>query len=204
MKDKNLLYIVGGGLIAALIAKSLGKIMITLEQKKTFKKSMEPVTAAIEREYGIKPVIAMTQAALESGWGLSELTKLANNLFGFTGESWEKAGKPVIYMPTREYVGGVWVTVRRPFRQYKSWYDSLKDWAQVISGLTRYSKAYAYAKAGDVTNFGVAVKEGGYATDPAYAAKITSYGREIASLAGLPEIDVPEGAKKIKFIGEES
>lgn len=206
MKDKNLFYILGGGILILLASKVGEKIMVTKQTKQNFKNTLEPIAKSIENQYGIKPIITISQSALESRWGVSGLTQKANNLFGFTGESWERAGKPVIKMPTREYIAGTWVTVNRPFRRYASWYDSVKNWAEIISGLSRYREAYKYAKTGDVVRFARAVKAGGYATDPQYPEKVIAHAKAVQTLAGfagLGSIPIPKGAKKIKFENEE-
>jgi len=48
---------------------------------------MTPIANAVGAQFGIDPLCIMTQAALESGWGLSGLTKKANNLYGYTGDA---------------------------------------------------------------------------------------------------------------------
>lgn len=52
-----------------------------------FLKKMTPIAKTMNEKYGIHPLIVMTQAAHESGWGASGLTKKANNLYGYTGEA---------------------------------------------------------------------------------------------------------------------
>lgn len=208
-KNKNLFYILGGGVLLLLMTRIGEKIMVSKQTKINFKKTLKPIADKIEAEYGIKPIITISQSALESRWGVSGLTKIANNLFGFTAsEKYVKSGKPVVYMPTREYIAGVWVTVKRPFRKYKSWYDSVNDWARVISTLTRYNKAHAYSRIGDVKNFSRAVQEGGYATDPRYAQKVIAHAVEVdaiklAGTGNLGEVPIPKNAKRIKFIKKE-
>lgn len=142
---------------------------------------------------GIKTLITIAQAAHESGWGQSGLTEKANNLFGFTGDSWEAEGKPVIRMPTEEWVEGSvngttglsipghWITVQRPFRAYSSWAESVRDWASLMQA-NRYALAFACARAGDMTGFAKAVFAAGYATDPNYAAALTSVGASVADI----------------------
>lgn len=56
-------------------------------KEETFVKNMQEAAQAVKAAFGIDPLITMTQAALESGWGTSGLTKKANNLYGFTGDS---------------------------------------------------------------------------------------------------------------------
>jgi len=60
---------------------------LTGNKQQDFITQMTPIGAAIQEQYGIDPLVTMTQAALESGWGTSGLTKKANNLYGFTGDA---------------------------------------------------------------------------------------------------------------------
>jgi hypothetical protein len=55
----------------------------TLQSK--FVTAMTPIAEAVRARWGVDPLITITQAALESGWGASGLTKKANNLYGYTG-----------------------------------------------------------------------------------------------------------------------
>lgn len=171
---------------------------MTPDVQKRFVNLLYPIATDEENRSGIDPLITITQAAHESGWGQSELTKKANNLFGFTGESWEQQGKPVIRMPTREWVAssinnttgmtvpGHFITIPRPFRAYKSWAESVRDWSTLMQG-QRYHAAYTAAKLGDLSGFAKAVYEAGYATDPDYAAELVNVGGEV--LGFLPDED---------------
>lgn len=195
--EKKFFTYLGIGSLLAYIFSRIGiKTMANFEQRKQFKKTMEPIANAIEREFGIKPVITITQSAHESNWGKSELTKKANNLFGFTKGSWIG---DTINMPTREYIAGQWITVARPFRAYESWYDSVKNWAEIISSASRYSEAYKFAKIGDLKSFAVAVAKGGYATDPKYAQKLIGVAKVVKSTPLSEYVNIPEGSKRIKF-----
>lgn len=104
---------------------------------------------------------------------------------------WEwvaKAGRQIVVFPTWEdeknfstkglpeelilkRAGGQ-VQVRRPFRRYASKYESMRDWANLISTSSRYTKALAAARAGDVDAFAREIGASGYATDSSYGAKI--------------------------------
>lgn len=187
-----------GALFLYIITRVGEKIIVSAETKKNFINTMAPIASAIEKDFGIRPLITMAQSALESGWGVSGLTVQANNLFGFTKGSWTG---DVIYLPTREYRDGKWVVENRAFRKYKSWYDSVKNWAEIISGLSRYASAYRYAKAGDVQGFASAVAQGGYATDPGYAGKVVAFANAVRETPLGQYADIPEGSKKIKFEG---
>ena len=142
---------------------------------------LKPFALMIQFETGIKAIIPITQAAHESRWGQSDLAVKANNLFGFTGESWARAKKPVVYMKTREFVKGKWITVERPFRAYDSWEGSVRDWADVMH-FPRYRQALMWAKEEHLGAWARAVYAAGYATDPNYPEKLIAIGRRVAPL----------------------
>lgn len=178
---------------------------ITGTKEPDFITKMAPIAAQIRLVHGIDPLITISQAALESGWGLSGLTKKANNLFGFTGDSWAAQGKSVIYMETSEYSplppeklaywskpgdivskkpssrGGTDLRVKRPFRSYPTWYDSVADWAQLMKN-SRYAAAYKAAQSGDIDGFAVQVQKAGYATDPDYAGELIAVGHRVSDV----------------------
>lgn len=164
---------------------------------------MTPIADQIHGTYGIEPIILISQAALESGWGRSELSAKYNNLFGFTAGSWIQKHLPVIDLPTHEYIqkpidqvtyfetpgdilskeavngNDTRVLVHRYFRRYPTWYDSAADWAALITGASRYSKAAQAAKQGDLASYASLVSAAGYATDPEYPALLTSTGSTV-------------------------
>jgi flagellum-specific peptidoglycan hydrolase FlgJ len=61
--------------------------MATGSLQSNFVATMTPIAQAIQAQWGIDPLITITQAALESAWGASGLTKKANNLYGYTGDA---------------------------------------------------------------------------------------------------------------------
>lgn len=143
-----------------------------------FAEKIRPAALAIEAETGIPWSFAMIQAGHESRWGESRLTVEANNLFGVTGESWAKAGKPVYFITTKEFAKDKsWYEVKRPFRKYASWEESLRDWASLL--VRRYPQAVDAAKAGNFSGFAQCLQEGGYATDPKYATKLVRLNDEV-------------------------
>ncbi len=80
---------------------------LTGNKQQDFVTQMTPIAASIQASYGMDPLVTMTQAALESGWGTSGLTKKANNLYGFTGDaalnSWLKQNS----LPTNVDMGTI-------------------------------------------------------------------------------------------------
>lgn len=126
-------------------------------------------TAAVAtaKATGVPASIIIAQAALESGWGESALTKTGNNLFGIKADSlWR--GQTLI-MNTKEFIKGQWVVVPALWRKYPSWQASVDDHAAFLKRNPRYKSCFACTTA---QAFVRALAQAGYATDPAYADKV--------------------------------
>ena len=93
----------------------------------------------------------------------------SHNLFGIKANAgW--TGK-VAEVTTTEYVGGVARKVTAKFRAYDSYEDAFKDHARLLSQSPRYSQTVAQADT--ASGFAKGLQKAGYATDPAYADKLT-------------------------------
>ena len=120
---------------------------------------------------GVPPQFLVAHAALESGWGKSEI-RAANgqqsyNLFGVkAGRSWSG---PSVDVQTTEYVNGEAQSVREKFRVYSSYSEAFQDYAALLKNNTRFSGVVGQQ---DGTQFARTLQQGGYATDPAYADKL--------------------------------
>ncbi len=137
---------------------------------KAFIKKIAPQAQQLEQKYGILSSISIAQAALESNWGKSELSKQYNNFFGVKAV----AGQPSASLATKEYENNQWVTINASFRVYDSWQASMVDHAQLlVNGTTDNPQRYAtVVQATDYKTAANGLVDGGYATDPAYANKI--------------------------------
>lgn len=129
--------------------------------------------AQVEREAGIPAGFMIGQAGHETGWGRSEIRHADGtpsfNLFGIkAGPGWK--GK-VAEVTTTEYINGEPRKVKAKFRAYDSYADSFRDYARLIGNSPRYEDAMAQRHS--VKGFATALQRGGYATDPAYAAKLS-------------------------------
>lgn len=119
---------------------------------------------------GVSPHLLLAQAALETGWGKSEL-KTADgsssfNLFNIkAGSRWE--GKTVSREVT-EYVNGKSVKQTQTFRAYDSVAEAFEDYA----GLLKNNPRYAGVLNQDAEGFISGLQKGGFATDPAYGDKL--------------------------------
>lgn len=123
----------------------------------------------LNQNTGIPEPVILAIAGLESNWGKSELALQANNHFGIkTKEDW----LGLSYCKTTvEYDGWYMYQDVQCFRRYPYIRESYQDFGNFI--LTREN----YAQVKDVPAWNYrgwidGLKEGGYATDPAYTDKI--------------------------------
>lgn len=107
--------------------------------------------------------ITIAQAILESASGNSAP---GNNLFGIKG-----TGQT---LDTKEFINGVWITIKDGFRVYDSWNDSVLDHSNFLLNNSRYTNSgfFERCKALDYKGAAQALQQAGYATDPQYAAKL--------------------------------
>lgn len=132
---------------------------------------------AAEAQTGIPASFMVAQAAHESGWGRHEIKNTDGstsfNVFGVkAGPGW--TGR-VAEVTTTEVVDGVAHKVKAKFRAYDSYEDAFKDYAQLMKDSPRYSRVVATASSGTLgaAGFAQGLQRAGYATDPAYADKLT-------------------------------
>ncbi|WP_448949716.1 glycoside hydrolase family 73 protein [Latilactobacillus sakei] len=116
-------------------------------------------------KYGVLPSTVAAQAILESGWGGSRLSTLANNLFGIKG-NYNGAS---ISMPTQEYINGRWITINDNFRKYPSRNASVEDHGRFLNDNSRYHNLLWQTDYRKVTRL---LQNDGYATAPTYAASL--------------------------------
>ncbi|MGJ7580240.1 flagellar assembly peptidoglycan hydrolase FlgJ [Variovorax sp. RHLX14] len=126
---------------------------------------------------GIPASFMIGQAGHETGWGRSEIRNAdgsnAFNLFGIkAGAGW--TGKTA-EITTTEYVDGEPRKTTAKFRAYDSYEDSFRDYARLIGESPRYAQARATATsgAGSAAAYATELQRAGYATDPAYASKLS-------------------------------
>lgn len=112
-------------------------------------------------EFHIPASITMAQACLESSDGNSELTRQSNNHFGIKCKSsW--TGPSVRHNDDLN---------NECFRKYKTAEESFKDHSLFLTSNTRYDFLFAY-DIRDFKKWAYGLKKAGYATDPAYPAKL--------------------------------
>lgn len=130
-----------------------------------------PHAEAASATTGIPARFLVAHAALESGWGKSEPRfadgRPSHNLFGIkAGSQWQGA---VVEATTTEYENGVAEKRVERFRAYGSYAEAFEDYARLLAQTPRYAEVVASR---DAAGFARGLQRAGYATDPAYAAKI--------------------------------
>ena len=138
-----------------------------------FLKEHQSAARAVEAQTGIPATFMVAQAAHETGWGKHEIRNAdgtpSHNLFGIkAGANWKG---PVAEVTTTEVVGGVARKVSAKFRAYASYAESFQDYARLMKDSPRY--APVVASAASAQGFAQGLQRAGYATDPAYADKLT-------------------------------
>lgn len=131
-----------------------------------------PHAVEASRSTGIPPQFLVAHSALESGWGRSEIRRqdgsTAHNLFGVkAGRNWNG---PTVDATTTEYVNGQPQQVVERFRAYASYEEAFRDYAGLLRNSPRYSGVIGSQ---DGTEFAKRLQQAGYATDPAYADKLS-------------------------------
>lgn len=138
-----------------------------------FVDAMLPEAISASNATGVPARFILGQAALESGWGKGEIRAAdgtpSHNLFGIkAGPNW--TGR-TMSVTTTEYVNGQARKQVEKFRAYGSYSEGFADYARLIANNPRY--AAAVKPGNDAAGFAQGLARGGYATDPAYAAKLT-------------------------------
>lgn len=158
-------------------------------QAELFKNKYLQEAIAASQGTKIFPATILAAAALESGYGQSQLAKQANNFFGIkASKGW--TGE-VVYFDTKEQddKGNVYV-VNAPFRKYPSAKDSFANYVKFVSG-PRYVKAGVLTA--DTPQQQIErIKAAGYATDTKYVSKLTamlkSFGEMVSDNPGTTAI----------------
>ncbi len=151
---------------------SVGANGVKPSQEEFLRMHSTSARAAAEQS-GIPAAFMVAQAAHESGWGKREIRNAdgssSHNLFGIkAGAGWKG---PVAQVMTTEVVDGEPRKVLAKFRAYKSYDESFRDYAQMMKESPRYASVVAAGKTAQ--GFAQGLQRAGYATDPAYADKLT-------------------------------
>ena len=141
-------------------------------QQVDFVRRMWPAAQLAQKATGVPAAFVVGQAALESGWGRQEIKRpdgsSSCNLFGIkAGPGWQGA---TVDVTTTEFVDGQAVKSVEKFRAYGSYAEAFKDWTNVVGGQARYGQVIRAAQS--VEGYAQGMQRAGYATDPAYGAKL--------------------------------
>jgi flagellum-specific peptidoglycan hydrolase FlgJ len=115
----------------------------------------------------IFPDYAACEAAVESGWGTSQLAVRDHNLFGMKQHTHPEYG--TISLPTNEVVHGAVQSITANWVVYPNDTECYKDRMQTFRTLPRYAPVLA---ARDGEAYVMLVGATGYATDPMRAMKV--------------------------------
>ena len=167
-----------------------------------FIKIAGPINVKLAKKNGYKfPSAIVGQKALESGWGQSKLTALANNFGGIKStKSWREQGGKTVWFRTGETKDGKSIYYDlQPFKVYDSMVEGLADYYNVV-GLPRYEKARAATTPYDYLN---ELHKAGYGGLDTYAADIMKIvnDRDLGSLDSLmdgADTDIDMDGKKKK------
>jgi flagellar protein FlgJ len=150
-----------------------------------FVQAVLPAARAAAERLGVDPEVVVAHAALETGWGRSMPGGAGGqgsfNLFGIKADA--RWGGASVNSVTHEFSGGRMQQQVAGFRAYGSADESVADYVDFLKA-PRY--AGALNTGGDVAAFARGLQQGGYATDPDYAAKLTAVATRLKSRFGWP------------------
>jgi flagellum-specific peptidoglycan hydrolase FlgJ len=112
-------------------------------------------------QYGIPASITLAQGILESGAGLGDLTRKANNHFGIKCHK-EWTGESVTHDDDE---------LQECFRKYKDAKYSFRDHSLFLTTRSRYQDLFKLKK-DDYKGWAKGLRKAGYATDPKYPDKL--------------------------------
>ncbi|MFC0180430.1 flagellar assembly peptidoglycan hydrolase FlgJ [Thorsellia kenyensis] len=143
------------------------------EGAKDFVNKLTGPAQLASKDTGIHPNLILAQAALESGWGKSEIKthtgEPSHNLFGIkAGKSWQGKTTEIL---TTEFIDGSYQKVRAKFRVYNNYQHALSDYVDLITQNPRYKHVLT---APNAEKAAIEIQKAGYATDPNYANKLIS------------------------------
>jgi flagellar protein FlgJ len=150
--------------------------------REAFLESILPAARKAAETLGVSPKAVLAQAALETGWGRSVPRAAdgssSHNLFGIkANERWRG---PRVEQLTTEFVDGMPQRQVESFRAYSSPADSIADHARLLANSPRYTAVRGTGD--DIAAYGMALAQGGYATDPHYARKLEAVAATVERL----------------------
>jgi len=165
----------------AVAQPPLAPVKKAFSSQDEFVATMLPMAKAAAARIGVDPKYLVAQAALETGWGKSVMRaedgSSSHNLFGIkAGQSWQGGQARAI---TSEFRDGAMVKETAQFRSYASYQDSFHDLVTLLQSNDRYKEVVKSAD--NPEQFVRELQKAGYATDPAYASKISQIAKTMNS-----------------------
>jgi flagellum-specific peptidoglycan hydrolase FlgJ len=120
------------------------------------------------------PEYAACEAALESAWGQSGLATRANNLFGQKQCQPPLDGTGTLSLPTKEFLGGNWVTVNANWALFTDWSMCFHARMRLLQAASGRYPHYAAALAATTGEDFVREVSQTWSTDPARGSKVLS------------------------------
>ncbi|MBK6903108.1 MAG: glucosaminidase domain-containing protein [Saprospirales bacterium] len=128
-----------------------------------------PLATQVSKIYGIPADFLLCVSGLETGWGKSELSRMAHNHFGIKNHYQEGPSYCVMHV---DFVPGVGnVEEIDCFKQYASPLESFMDYAAHLQRRSCYLEIQDRAFAG-FQDWAQVISGCGYATDPDYGQKL--------------------------------
>ena len=129
----------------------------SIMNREDFFAEFAPLAQEVGKKYDLYPSVILAQAAVESNFGESDLSKHYNNYFGIEGEG--------VVLPTMEMEGEEEKMVQDGFRTYGSVRESFYDYGKLIAKAPRYE---AVRTAESAEAYARALYPAGYSTNPRY------------------------------------
>lgn len=128
-----------------------------VHSREDFFAAFAPLAQEVGKKYDLYPSVILAQAAVESNFGESELSKEYNNYFGIKGKG--------VVLPTVEMEGERKMAVEDGFRTYDSARESFYDYGKLIAKAARYEPV---REAESAEAYAMALHPAGYSTNPRY------------------------------------
>jgi len=153
-----------------------------------------PLAQLLFQGTGLCASVTLAQAAIESGWGESGLSKKYFN-YGGIKDAWDWDG-PVVRLNTREVLAGKDVVIKDGFRVYQSLPDYYRGRLAFLRANPRYRGLFA---ADNYLSEARLFQAAGYATDPHYAATLIRVvsRHELTKYDVVPGVTNPELARAL-------
>lgn len=120
----------------------------------------------------IWPEYAACEAALESGWGVSQLAVKANNLFGQKQTIPAMEGSGTLSLPTREFLKGKWVEINAEWVRFADWSACFKARMALLEREQSEYPAFAAALRATTGEEFIRQVSSKWSTDPLRAEKV--------------------------------